>query len=76
MSEQNAPPQFVICLNNEDYEVSLEAWKIYQVLPDDEASRLGLIRIVDESGEDYLYSVKRFTPISLPQTVVEAFPKK
>ena len=75
MSEQEQSPQFVICLDNKEYEVSLEAWKIYRVVPDSEASRRGYIRIVDESGEDYLYAADWFTPITLPQKIVEAFPK-
>ena len=76
MSEQEQPPQFVICLDNKEYEVSLETWKIYQALPDSEASQRGYLRIIDESGEDYLYAADRFTPIALPQKAVEAFPKR
>jgi hypothetical protein len=47
--------QFVVCLRNEGYEVSLERRKIYRALPDPEAAKHRQIRIVDESGEDYLY---------------------
>jgi hypothetical protein len=48
-------PRFVACLRNEGYEASLERNKIYAVLPDKEAERKGDVRVVDESGEDYLF---------------------
>ena len=47
--------RFVVCLNNEGYEVSLEARKIYWVIPDKLGEEHGLVRVIDESGEDYLY---------------------
>jgi hypothetical protein len=58
--------QFAVCINNEGYEVSLEIGKLYRVIPDKEAAQHGYIRIVDESGEDYGYSAKRFFPIEIP----------
>jgi hypothetical protein len=64
-------PEFVVCLNNEGYPASLERHKIYRVLPDPEAEKDGDIRIIDESGEDYLYPKNWFVPITLPD-VVEA----
>ena len=45
--------QFALCINNEGYEASLEMGKVYRIIPDDEASAHGYIRIIDESGEDY-----------------------
>jgi hypothetical protein len=57
---------FVICLNNEGYEASLELRKIYQVLPPEANDPRGYIRIVDESGEDYLYDAKAFEIVQLP----------
>ncbi len=56
---------FVLCLRNTGYEVSLEPRKLYQVLPDRKASSHGQIRVVDESGEDYLYPKKLFLSIKL-----------
>jgi hypothetical protein len=64
--------QFVVCLKNKGYDVSLERRKIYQVVPDPRAAKLGLIRVVDESGEGYLYPLEFFAPISLPQPVRRA----
>jgi hypothetical protein len=64
-------PQFVVCLRNSGYEASLEPRKIYQVLPDKEAESHKMIRVIDESGEDYLFPVSLFSPISLSQTLVK-----
>lgn len=64
--------QFVVCLKNKGYEVSLERRKIYQVLPDAEAVKHGLVRVVDESGEDYLYPKGFFAAIELPQLIRRA----
>ncbi|HEV7643671.1 MAG TPA: hypothetical protein VGO50_06950 [Pyrinomonadaceae bacterium] len=52
--------KFVVCVNNSDYPASLELHKIYLVLPDKEAEEDGDLRVVDESGEDYLYSADKF----------------
>jgi hypothetical protein len=67
--------QFVICIQNEGYPASLELWKVYRVLPDEKAAQHQLIRVIDESGEDYLYSESYFAPITLPQAVEEALLK-
>lgn len=61
--------EFVVCINNKGYESSLEFGKIYQVIADDEAEAEGLIRVIDESGEDYGYSLERFHAVALPQTL-------
>ena len=61
--------RFVVCVRNEGYEASLERNKIYAVLPDDEAERDGDLRVVDESGEDYLFSADRFVTIEVPAAV-------
>jgi len=60
---------FVVCINNSDYPASLELHKIYQVLPDERAAEDDFLRVIDESGEDYLYSADRFVPVELPQKV-------
>ena len=66
------PKQFAICVKNDGYEVSLERRKIYQMLPDPEAAKHGDVRIIDESGEDYLYPKGFFAPIELPQPLRRA----
>jgi hypothetical protein len=62
-------PHFVICLNNERYEASLEVGKVYRVIPDDEATAHGYFRVVDESGEDYAFDATRFCKVEFPPTV-------
>ena len=64
--------RLVICLDNTGYEASLERRKIYVSLPDAAAARLGQIRVIDESGEDYLYPDKLFVPADLPQATRRA----
>jgi len=64
--------QLVVCVDNEGYSVSLEKRKIYVALRDAVAEKRGLLRIVDESGEDYLYPKMFFRPIALPQSVKKA----
>ena len=56
--------QFVVCLNNEGYKASLEIGKLYRFIPDKEAEAEGLLRVVDESGEDYAFEAARFHPAS------------
>ena len=66
----NKPTEkFVICLNNKEYRASLERHKLYHVLPDETASQLGMIRIIDESGTDYLYPENLFSPIAVPKSL-------
>ena len=62
---------FVVCLRNDGYEASLEPRKIYQALPDKDAESHKLFRVIDESGEDYLFPASLFSPISLPPTLVK-----
>ncbi len=64
--------QFAVCLKNDGYEVSLERRKIYQVLPDSDAAKHKQVRVIDESGEDYLYPQSFFAPIELPQPIRRA----
>ncbi|HET9359091.1 MAG TPA: hypothetical protein VFO58_05050 [Vicinamibacterales bacterium] len=58
-----------MCVRNEGYEASLERNKIYAVLPDEDAQRDGDLRVIDESGEDYLFSADRFVAIEVPAPV-------
>lgn len=67
-SEKN----FAVCVNNKGYPASLELRKLYQVIPDEEAAKLGQIRVVDESGENYLYPGQYFAPVRLPQDTERA----
>jgi hypothetical protein len=61
--------RFVVCVNNRGYQASLERNKIYIALPDVEAESDGDLRVIDESGEDYLFSADRFVAVELPQAV-------
>lgn len=63
--------EFAICVDNRNYEVSLEVRKLYEVVDDADAEKHGQIRVIDESGEDYLYPATAFNRVSLPDTVVE-----
>lgn len=68
---KHSVPLFAVCVDNSEYPASLELYKIYRVLPDDDAATDGDLRLIDESGEDYLYPDDRFVLIELPQTVIE-----
>ena len=65
-------PHFAVCMKNTGYPSSLELHKIYRVIPDEDAAEDGDIRVVDESGEDYLYPAKWFAELKLPQEVQES----
>ena len=67
--------RLVICMKNDDYSVSLETRKIYEAISDIEAEKHKQIRIIDESGEDYLYPEEYFIPVSLPKDVEDAIIK-
>ena len=64
-----AAPRFVVCVENAEYPASLELHKIYRIVPDADAARDGDLRIVDESGEDYLYPANWFAAVELPRRV-------
>ena len=64
--------RLVICVDNSGFEVSLELRKIYISIPDAPAARKGMVRIVDESGDDYLYPQESFVSASLPSSVRRA----
>lgn len=64
---------YLICIDTEGYEASLVPRKIYARLPDDEAEGEGLVRVVDETGEDYLYPAELFVALELPAEAEEAF---
>ncbi|MBA2494321.1 MAG: hypothetical protein H0V31_06460 [Acidobacteria bacterium] len=64
-------PKFVVCLNNEGYAASLEIGKLYQIIPDEEAEKLGGLRVIDEDGEDYFYDAEMFCPLQVPPIVAQ-----
>lgn len=62
-------PLFAVCINNSHYPASLELHKIYLVIVDEDAARDGDLRVMDESGEDYLYPAEWFAMVQIPQAV-------
>ncbi|MBP9663294.1 MAG: hypothetical protein KBD94_01640 [Pyrinomonadaceae bacterium] len=64
--------KFAICIKNDGYPASLQLWKVYRVLPDEKGARHNMLRIVDESGEDYLFSASYFVPVELPSVAESA----
>ena len=71
MKRRKTEPRFVICIRNEDCE-DLEPRKVYQVLPDEAGAEDGYLRVIDESGEDYLYPADYFMFLDLPQEIERA----
>jgi hypothetical protein len=71
MENQKENHKFALCVENKDCE-DLEKRKIYQILPDEESEKEGYLRVIDESGEDYLYPQSYFVLISLPREAEEA----
>jgi hypothetical protein len=71
MVEQRSNEQFALCVENRDSE-DLEKRKIYTVLPDEEAEKEGYLRVIDESGEDYLYPASYFVLVQLPAEAEKA----
>jgi hypothetical protein len=63
---KRSKPRFAVCVKNKSYAVSLELRKLYQVVADDTAAKLHQIRVIDESGEDYLYPAEYFVPVQQP----------
>ena len=66
-------PNAVVCVHNEGKEVSLQLWKIYKTLRDDDARSEGFFRIIDESGDDYLFPEEDFVAIELPAELKKPF---
>ena len=67
--------KFAVCVNNAEYPAALELHKIYRVVPDEDAAADGDLRVIDESGEDYLYPADRFVPIAVPEAVQKSLLK-
>ena len=73
MAKKKPLKKYVVCIRNDGYGASLEARKIYQVVTDKAAAARGYLRIIDESGEDYLFPSDRFVAIDVPQAARQAF---
>lgn len=58
--------KFAVCVENKGFEASLEVGKLYEVLADTDAESDGMIRVIDEDGEDYLFEAKNFYPLAIP----------
>jgi len=71
--KQNIQPRFAVCINNAAYVDDLKVRTIYQVLPDESAARSNYIRVIDETGEDYLYPADLFVVIDVPPEAQKAF---
>ena len=67
--------RFAVCINNDEYKASLEVGKLYQIKPDAAATSHGYIRVIDESGEDYVYLDKHFYLLDVPQELATALQK-
>ncbi|CAN5759339.1 hypothetical protein BH23GEM7_BH23GEM7_12480 [soil metagenome] len=64
--------RFAVCLRNDGYPASLEPRKLYRVVPDADAAAHRHVRVIDESGEDYLYPAEYFAEVDLPHAIEEA----
>jgi hypothetical protein len=71
--KKSSKREYFLCIDNSGYLASLEQRKIYLTLPDKSAAAKGLLRVIDQSGEDYLYPAARFVAIKVPQQAHEAF---
>ena len=72
MAKRSSSQQFLLCVKNDAYPASLEVRKVYRALPDPAAAAKGFVRVVDESGEDYLYPQTFFVAVELPRSAEKA----
>jgi hypothetical protein len=72
MSHDNKSTNYALCIDNGGYPESLEVRKVYVVLPDERAAKNNYIRVIDETGEDYLYPAKHFVMVEVPERAAEA----
>ena len=70
---KNTIDDFAICVKSDGYEASLEPRKVYRILADSAAAAQSLVRVVDESGQDYLYPSDFFVQIAIPEPAIKAF---
>ena len=74
-SKQKTATRYLFCVRNDDYPASLEVRKIYKTVPDESAKKRHFVRILDESGDDYLYPESYFVAIDLPKIAAAVFAK-
>ena len=67
--------RFAICVDNSEYPVSLELHKLYRVIPDEDGKKDGDLRVIDESGEDYLYPAEYFLLVDMPRGAAQSLNK-
>ncbi len=72
MEREDADSMIAICIDNTDYEMSLERRKVYPVLPDKDAAQHNYVRVIDETGEDYLFPASRFVLVPVTRDVEAA----
>jgi hypothetical protein len=72
LSEMKSETKFAVCISNKGCAASLEVRKIYRLIPDKTGSKHGLVRVIDEMGEDYLFPEEYFVPLRLPQAAERA----
>lgn len=72
MENQNTELSFAICINNEGYDDDLKVRTVYQILPDESAAKSNYVRVVDETGEDYLYPAAYFVRVEVPHEMEKA----
>ena len=73
MSSTDNSPSFVMCVASGDWPASLEVRKVYRCVPDANANEQGLFRVIDDSGEDYLYPEDLFEPVTLSANAARLF---
>ncbi|HEY3139015.1 MAG TPA: hypothetical protein VGL29_23550 [Blastocatellia bacterium] len=72
MKKLNSDLRFAVCINDGGYVDDLKVRTVYQILPDESAARSNYLRVIDETGEDYLYPANLFVPIEVPTQAAEA----
>jgi hypothetical protein len=73
LKDEKSEVRVAICINDGGYIDDLKVMTVYQVLPDESAARSNYVRVIDETGEDYLYSANLFVPIEVPREVEDVF---
>jgi hypothetical protein len=72
VNSQNTQASFAICIDDGGYLDDLKVRTVYQILPDESAARSNYVRVIDETGEDYLYPAALFVPIEVPSEAAQA----
>lgn len=75
-SKTRKPTRFAVCIDSDGYEVSLEQHKVYGVIADAKAAKVHMLRVIDETGEDYLFEADRFILIPVPATLATAIRRR